>query len=194
MNMGTARALTQSPPTANERDTLLTSLQRQRELVVWKISGLADESQRRPMLPSGTSVLGLLKHLASVEYGWFCRTFDRPTEPLPDIGADPEADMRAADEESAEALLGFYLRAIDAANLSIASLALDDTGRSWSGTVVSLRWVLVHMIEETCRHLGHLDAIRELLDGSIGDIPAFASRIDADGIRINTQSMPVNAD
>lgn len=180
--------ITVSPPTASERELLVTSLERQRQLVLWKVSGLPDGVMRRKMLVSGTSVLGLLKHLGSVEYGWLCRTFERPTEPLPDIAGDPEADMRVGDDEIAEELVAFYRRAIAAADTSIASLTLDDVGTSWKGTTVSLRWVIVHMIEETCRHLGHLDVMRELIDGQIGDTPEFAAHIAADGTRLDTHS------
>jgi uncharacterized damage-inducible protein DinB len=136
--------------------------------MLWKLEGLADEQQRRPKVPSGTSLLGLLKHLANAEYGWFCETFGRPTEPLTDISQDPEADMRAAEGESTEEIVAFYRRAWAAADAAIEELALDETGTAYTGRTVSLRWVLVHMIEDTVRHAGHADILRELLDGGTG--------------------------
>ena len=157
-----------TPYTADEKTTLLAALQSHRDVMLWKLEGLADEQQRRPMVPSGTSLLGLVKHLANAEYGWFCETFGRPTEPLTDISQDPEADMRAAEGESTEEIVAFYRRAWAAADTSIEELALDGTGTAYTGRTVSLRWVLVHMIEDTVRHAGHADILRELLDGGTG--------------------------
>src|SRR4051794_5584471 len=77
------RVTTRVPPTGGEKESLHTSLDRHREVVLWKVQGLDDEQLRRPLTPSGTNLLGLVKHLASVEYGWFCETFGRETEPLP---------------------------------------------------------------------------------------------------------------
>lgn len=157
------------PLTGPEKDVLHVSLDRHRDAVLWKVEGLDDEQLCRPMTPSGTSVLGLVKHLGSVEYGWFCSTFGRETEALPFDEDDPEADMRVGTGESTAELVAFYGRARAAADQVMAELDLDDTGTAWSGETVSLRWVLVHMIEETARHAGHLDILRELLDGSTGD-------------------------
>lgn len=157
------------PPLGDERTSLQTALQRHRDAVVWKLDGVSDADARRPMVPSGTSLLGLVKHLASVEYGWFCTTFGRETEPLPDIDADPEADMRATAGESAADILAFYQRACTAADAVIAGVELEGTGTSWDGKTVSMRWVLLHMVEETARHAGHADIVRELIDGTTGD-------------------------
>jgi uncharacterized damage-inducible protein DinB len=157
-----------TPYTADEKTTLLAALQSHRDVMLWKLEGLADEQQRRPMVPSGTSLLGLVKHLANAEYGWFCETFGRPTEPLTDISPDPAADLRAAVGESTEEIVAFYRRAWAAADAAIEELALDETGTAYTGRTVSLRWVLVHMIEDTVRHAGHADILRELLDGGTG--------------------------
>jgi uncharacterized damage-inducible protein DinB len=165
--------MTTAPYTADEKTTLLAALQSHRDVMLWKLEGLSDNEIRRAMVPSGTSLLGLVKHLANAEYGWFCETFGRPTEPLTDISQDPEADMRAAEGESTEAIVGFYRRAWAAADAAILELPLDATGTSYSDTTVSLRWVLVHMIEDTVRHAGHADILRELLDGGTGHhVPA----------------------
>src|SRR5580765_3062313 len=156
------------PMEADEKTTLLASLQRHRDVMVWKLEGLDDEQLRRPVVPSGTNLIGLVKHLANAEYGWFCETFGLPTEPLTDISADPEADMRAADGEATEDIVAFYRRAWAASDASILRTPLEATGTSYSGATVSMRWVLVHMIEDTARHCGHLDLARELIDGATG--------------------------
>jgi hypothetical protein len=113
----------------------------------------------------------MVKHLASVEYGWFCSTFGRDTEPLPRIDEDPEADMRAEPDETAADILAFYARARAAADRVIEELDVEALGTAWNGTTVSMRWVLIHMVEETARHAGHADILRELIDGATGDHP-----------------------
>jgi uncharacterized damage-inducible protein DinB len=157
------------PFTAGEKESLHTALQRQREVVLWKTEGLSENDLRRPMTPSGTSLLGLVKHLGAVEYGWFCETFGRETEPLPFSDDDPESDLRVAPGETVAGIKAFYARACAAADDSINSHELSDLGTAWFGTEVSMRWVLIHMIEETARHAGHLDIVRELVDGTVGD-------------------------
>lgn len=157
------------PYTGAEKESLKVSLDRHRDAVLWKLEGLGDDDLRRPMVPSGTSLLGLVKHLAAVEYGWFCDTFGRETEPLPFDDDDPEADLRIEPEETTEEILAFYGRARAAADQVIAELEVEDTGTAWSGAAVTMRWVLIHMIEETARHAGHVDILRELIDGMAGD-------------------------
>jgi uncharacterized damage-inducible protein DinB len=157
------------PLLGDEKTSLHVALQRHRDAILWKLDGVSDADVRRPMVPSGTSLLGLVKHLASVEYGWFCSTFGQETEPLPDIDADPEADMRAADNETTQDILDFYQRACAAADEVITAVGLEETGTSWDGKEVSMRWVLLHMVEETARHAGHADIVRELIDGLTGD-------------------------
>ncbi|NYG06426.1 putative damage-inducible protein DinB [Phycicoccus badiiscoriae] len=160
--------MTLQPYTADEKSVLLAALRSHRDVMLWKLEGLSDEEVRRPMVPSGTNLLGLVKHLANAEYGWFCETFGRPTEPLTDISQDPEADMRAAAGETTEEIVAFYRRAAAASDAAIHELALEDTGTAYTGRTVSLRWVLVHMIEDTVRHAGHADILRELIDGGTG--------------------------
>ncbi|MEU9209084.1 DinB family protein [Streptomyces sp. NPDC048415] len=163
-NPGTVRV----PYTGAEKESLHASLDRHRDAVLWKLDGLDDEQVRRVMTPSGTNLLGLVKHLASVEYGWFCSTFGREVEPL---WFDPfsEEDMSAGPGETTRQIVEFYGRARAAADRTLSELSLDDLGTSWNGTTVSLRWVLIRMVEETARHAGHMDIVRELIDGGTGD-------------------------
>jgi uncharacterized damage-inducible protein DinB len=157
------------PFTGDEKESLLASLDRHRDAVLWKLEGLDDSDLRRTMTPSGTNLLGLVKHLAAVEYGWFCETFGRATEPLPFDDDDENADLRVEPEETTQEIVAFYGRARAAADQVIAELDLDQTGTAWFGDAVSLRWVLIHMVEETARHAGHVDIVRELIDGMTGD-------------------------
>ncbi|MFI5945791.1 DinB family protein [Streptomyces uncialis] len=156
------------PWTGDEKEVLRVSLDRHRDAVLWKLEGLDEEQLRRPMTPSGTNLIGLVKHLASVEYGWFCETFGRPVEPLWFDPATDEDSVLGPDETSRQ-IVDFYGRARAAADRVILETALEDTGTAWHGATVSMRWVLVHMVEETARHAGHVDILRELIDGAAGD-------------------------
>jgi uncharacterized damage-inducible protein DinB len=157
------------PYTAGEKETLRASLDRHRDAVVWKMEGLDDEQLRRQLVPSGTTMLGLVKHLAWVEYGWFCETFGRDTPPREYDENDPDADLRIEADESTADVLAFYATARAAAGEVIEELPLEERATAWFGEAVTMRWVLVHMIEETARHAGHLDILRELIDGATGD-------------------------
>jgi uncharacterized damage-inducible protein DinB len=159
------------PFVSDEKTSLQVALDRHRDVVLWKLEGLDDEQLRRPMTPSGTNLIGLVKHLAIVEYGWFCQTFGRPIEALPNFDDDPEAEMRAAPDETTAEIVALYGRARAAANQAIDEIDLETLGTSENGTPVTMRWVLIHMVEETCRHAGHLDILREQLDGATGDHP-----------------------
>ena len=150
-------------------------LQAAREALVWKLDGLSEHDVRRPLTPTGTNLLGVVKHVASVEAGYLGDTFGRPfPEPLPwfDEGAEPNADMWATREESQEEILGLYHRVWAHADATIEALPLDAVGRvAWwpqERSEVTLHRILVHMIAETDRHAGHADIVRELIDGSVG--------------------------
>lgn len=157
------------PLTGREKESLLAGLNRHREAVLWKLEGLDDTDLRRVMTPSGTSLLGLVKHLACVEYGWFCETFGRQTEPLPVDENDENSDLRIEPSETTAGILGLYARAREAADTVISEVEPEETGTAWTGETVSMRWVLIHMLEETARHGGHMDILRELIDGATGD-------------------------
>ena len=154
-----------------EKATLHRYLQTGREVLVWKLDGLSEYDIRRPMTPTGTNLLGLVKHLASVEFGWFCGSFGRPSEALPFDEADPAADLRADPDETTADIVAYYERARAAADQAVDEIDLDELGTHWSGAPISMRWVLIHMLEETARHVGHMDILRELIDGATGQLP-----------------------
>jgi uncharacterized damage-inducible protein DinB len=160
--------MVRTPLTGAEKETLHAFLNKQRDVFVWKLQELDDDALRKPMTPTGTNLLGMLQHLAAVEYDWFCLTFGRETEPLPFDENDESADLRVGPTETTEDIFAFYSRAREAADRVITELDLEATGTSWAGDTVSLRWVLLHMIEETARHAGHADIVRELIDGAAG--------------------------
>jgi uncharacterized damage-inducible protein DinB len=153
------------PLQGDEKESLLASLDRHRDVVLWKLEGLDEEQARRPMTPTGTSLLGLVKHLAGVEYQWFCHTFGVLRE---ELEMDPVKDMTPGADETMAAIVSFYRRARAASDEVVAGLDVEATGTAWFGEQVSLRRVLVGMVEETARHAGHMDIIREMLDGTVG--------------------------
>jgi hypothetical protein len=146
-----------------------------RDALIWKLDGLSEYDVRRPMTPTGTNLLGLVKHVASVEAGYLGDTFDRPfPEPLPwfEADAEPNADMWAGADESREQIVSFYGRVWAHSDVTIETLALDAIGHvpHWppDRNEVTLHQILVHMIAETDRHAGHADIVRELIDGTVG--------------------------
>ena len=157
------------------KNTLQRYLQSGRDALVWKLDGLGEYDIRRPLVPTGTNLLGLVKHLAGVEYGYFGLTFDRPfDDELPWLGEDAQAnaDMWARAEESRSDIVDLYRRAWVHADTTIAELDLDSVGRvPWwpeDRSEVTLHQVLIHVIAETHRHAGHADIVRELIDGAVG--------------------------
>lgn len=150
-------------------------LQAGREALLWKLEGLSEYDIRRPLTPTGTNLLGLVKHVASVEAGYLGETFGRPfDEPLPWISGDaePNADMWATAEQSREQIVGLYHRVWAHSDATIEALSLDAAGRvPWwpdERSEVTLHRILIHMIAETDRHAGHADIVRELIDGTVG--------------------------
>jgi hypothetical protein len=150
-------------------------LQAGREALVWKLDGLSEYDVRRPLVPTGTNLLGLVKHVASVEAGYLGDTFGRPfDEPLPWLadGAAPNADMWATADESPEQIIGLYHRVWTHSDATIDALPLDAIGHVpwWPAerSESTLHRILVHVIAETDRHAGHADIVRELIDGAAG--------------------------
>lgn len=147
-----------------------------REAVLWKLDGLPEYDVRRPAVPTGTNLLGLVKHLAAMEFGYFGATFGRPSpDEQPFDEADPNGDMVARPDESREFITGLYRKACAHSDATIEALSLEAAGRVpwWPAerAEVTLHRVLAHMTDETCRHAGQMDIIRELIDGSAGHRP-----------------------
>ncbi|MFI8436001.1 DinB family protein [Streptomyces sp. NPDC079020] len=151
---------------SDEKSTLLAFLDYVRDAVAAKAQGLDDRQGRMPGVPSGTSVLGLVKHLTAAELYWFAWAFEGADVEHPDFGMD------LSEEDSAAGLLAAYRGAVARSNEIIERC--DDLSRPCArsagkaAVVRSMRWVLIHMIEETARHAGHADILREQADGSIG--------------------------
>ena len=157
--------------------TLVRYLQQARDAVLWKLDGLGEYDIRRPMTPTGTNLLGLVKHLAGVESEYFGAVFGRPFPgTLPwdpaDPDAEPNVDLWATAAESREYITGLYREAWAHADATISALPLDATGHvPWWPTPpnpVTLHLILVHVTAETHRHAGHADIIRELIDSAAG--------------------------
>ncbi|MGN6251624.1 MAG: DinB family protein [Marmoricola sp.] len=162
------------------KDELHHSLRRSRDAVLWKLDGLSEYDVRRPLTPTGTNLLGLVKHLAIGEAWYFGDVFGRPFLPhLPwwDDGAEEGTDFWATPGESREGIVATYRATIAHADETIGALDLDATGHVpwWSRPAVTLHRILVHLATETARHAGHADILREQLDGEAGLAPGNAN-------------------
>jgi uncharacterized damage-inducible protein DinB len=148
-------------------------LQDARETLLWKLEGLSEYDLRRPMTPTGTNLLGLVKHMTGAEAAYLGETFGRPFDaPLLWIAGDaePNSDMWATADETREQIVDLYHRVWAHSDATIESLPLNAVGRvPWGPrSEVTLHRILVHMIAETERHAGHADIVRELIDGAVG--------------------------
>jgi hypothetical protein len=165
--------------TSDPKADLRRYLQQGRDALLWKLEGLPEYHIRRPLVPTGTNLLGLVKHVTGCEIGYFGDTFGRPFPgPVPKAftdmseDAEPNADMYAAPDESREMLTSLYRLVWVHSDETMDELELESTGQVpwWPEDVreVTLHRVLTHMIAETHRHAGHADIVRELIDGSTG--------------------------
>ncbi len=168
---------------------MVERLGRLNDEVLAKLDGVGEYDLRRPMTDTGTNLLGVVKHLASVQAWYFGDTFGRPwPEPMPWLGHDSDlnADMFATAEESSDWVRDFYRRSWAHALETFAVAELDDTGTvPWwppERRHPTLSTVLQHMTIETARHAGHLDIVRELIDGQAGRFPGDPSMAAADEI------------
>jgi hypothetical protein len=158
------------------KDELLAKLDQSRAVMLAKLEGLSDYDARRPVTPTGTNLLGLVKHLASMEYGYLGDCFGRPApEPLPwveDGSIWDGADMWARPEESGKYVVGLYRRACAHSNQTVAALDLESPGTvaHWpeDRRETTLGVLLLRMVAETAQHAGHADIVREMIDGSGG--------------------------
>ncbi|WP_104117256.1 DinB family protein [Arthrobacter sp. B1805] len=155
--------------------TLLDYLRRRRSDLAGTLDGLGEYDIRRPLVPSGTNLLGLVKHVASVQLEYFGDVFGRPSAiPMPWMNddAEPEADMWATPAESRDDVLTLHRMSAEHSDATIEALSLDSAGQvPWwpqERRAVTLHQILVHVVAETAQHAGHADILRELIDGSIG--------------------------
>ncbi|MGY1692291.1 DinB family protein [Geodermatophilus sp. SYSU D01105] len=163
---------TRPPGMADERTQLLGWLDLQRALVPYKCEGLSEDDAHRSVLPTSPAmtVAGLVSHLRWVEHCWFEVLFlDRPSDVNPQFGDVPEADFQVGDTPL-PVLLDEYARQCAVSDGIVAEWSLDALGQNteYGADGLTLRWVLLHVVEEVARHVGHLDLIREQLDGARG--------------------------
>jgi uncharacterized damage-inducible protein DinB len=159
------------PLLGGETETLSGFLDFHRATLLWKLEGLDDEQLRRAMVPSGTSLLGLVKHLAYVERSWFQGVWAGQEVSFPWTKEDPDADWRIEPTETTEDVLALYRGECDRSREIVAAASSLDQAvvhPRWNEEV-SRRWILTHMIEETARHVGHADILREQTDGAVGE-------------------------
>jgi uncharacterized damage-inducible protein DinB len=147
------------PRVADERAMLDAWLDFHRQTLLWKCAGLtAEQLVMRSAEPSGLSLLGLVRHMAEVERGWFRHGDERP-----------EADFEDVNPDDAGKDIATFRQEVGLARAAVAGHSLDETYfQEWRQTDVSLRWIYVHMIEEYARHNGHADLLRERIDGATG--------------------------
>lgn len=158
------------------KEFLHSDLRDVRETMVWKLEGLSEYDVRRPLTPTGTNLLGLIKHLSTSEAWYFGDVFERPFPgrwPRWDDPAGHLDQLWAAANESRAEIVDRYRRAWEYSDATIAALDIDSPGHVpwWPRPNVELSNILVHMLTETSRHAGHADILREQLDGSVGAEP-----------------------
>jgi uncharacterized damage-inducible protein DinB len=159
----------------DQKAILKIYLQEGREAMLWKLEGLNEYDLRRPLVPTATNLLGLVKHVAAMDGEYFGRVFSRPFPggfPSLSDNAPPNADMWATPDESSAYLIDLYKRVWEHSDATIDELNLDAPGVVpwWSekSKNTTLGRILVHMVVETQHHLGHADIARELIDGEAG--------------------------
>jgi uncharacterized damage-inducible protein DinB len=160
-----------TPFDLGERDLLERFLDFHRATVHLKVAGLSDDDAWRRLVPTPTSAAGIVKHLTYVEQTWFrTRLAGVPGLPVPWDADNPDGDFLRGDGDTVDSLLAAYAAECDRSREVAAAMSLDDVGAAGNADGrPTLRWVLVHMIEETCRHNGQLDILRELTDGVTGE-------------------------
>lgn len=158
-----------APIDGDEKSVLVGMLDHYRATILNICAGVGEEDLRRPMVPSGTTLLGLVKHLAFVERGWFEEIVGNQPSGLPYDEDDLDMDFRIEADETSEQIFEMYRESCRRSNEIIEQVSLDEISR-WPGRSYdcNFRWVLAHMLEETARHTGHADILRELIDGTVG--------------------------
>jgi uncharacterized damage-inducible protein DinB len=158
------------PLVGDEKNMLSAFLDRYRETMVWKLDGLSKEQASARLVPSPTTLLGIVKHLAYVERWWFQMNFagDPVSFPWPEDEPDEDIDFRVTATDTIEGIRALYEQECARSREIVAAASLDDLAKDQKRGDRTMRWIMVHMIEETARHAGHADILRELTDGAIG--------------------------
>ena len=175
-------------PSMDPKETLHHYLRTQRSVLLAKLEGLSEYDVRRPLTPTGTNLLGIAKHVASIQLGYLGDCFGHPSGiPLPwfeDDSPVPDGDMWATADETRASVLDLYRRSAEHADATIDVLDLDATGEVpwWSEDRrhPSLHTVLVHLLVDVARHAGQADILREGLDGAVGYLPESSNLPDRD--------------
>ena len=165
------------------KQNLHERLRRDRKALLWKLDGLSEYDARRPLTATGTNLLGLVKHVATVEARYFGEVFDRPSpERLPRWQDYNGNDLWAAEGETRDQIIGFYRRTWEHSDATINELPLDAPGHVpwWPEPYLNtnLFAIIVHVLGESIRHAGHADILRERLDGRTGVRPEHEQPID----------------
>jgi hypothetical protein len=161
--------VTRAATQADERTTLLGFLQKERDIVAWKLRGLDDAALRSVSTASGLTAHGVVRHLENVERSWIRHTFaDEPGLSFDWTDEDPDAELRVPTDVTMASLLAAYAEESARCDAVVAASALDAVAVHRAR---SLRWIVVHLIEETARHLGHLDLLVEQATGAVGELP-----------------------
>jgi uncharacterized damage-inducible protein DinB len=155
----------------SEREALSLNLDAQREGLIRKIEGVGDESARQAPTASSLSLLGLVKHAATWERRWFevILAGRRSPDGWPEVLPEPrDADLMVDESDTVEHWVAAYLEQIERSRAVVASMELDARCTRTDIIECNVRYVMFHMIQETARHAGHADIVRETLDGSTG--------------------------
>jgi uncharacterized damage-inducible protein DinB len=158
------------PRTVDERATLVSFLEWQRATLERKCAGLPPEQLRvRSAPPSTLSLIGLVRHMAEVERSWFRRTAaGEDVATIYSSATDPDGDFNDVGGTSVDDVFATWHTECERAREIVAARDLDDVCKQRSGREVSVRWIVVHMIEEYSRHNGHADLLRQRIDGAVG--------------------------
>jgi hypothetical protein len=170
-----------------EKETLHRYLRMQRDALASKLDGVSEYDARRPQVPTGTNLLGIVKHVAYVQLGYLGDCFGRPSgipTPWDEGNDDPDADLWVPAHETREEIMDLFRRSADHADATLETLELDAVGEiPWwpeSRRHPTLHGVVVHLLVDVARHAGHADILRERIDGGIGYAPGNSNLPDRD--------------
>jgi uncharacterized damage-inducible protein DinB len=158
------------PPRSGDERTILQSyLDWYREALLDKVGGLSDADMKRRLVPSETTLFGIVHHLAYVERSWFQERFEGRAVEYPWTDEDPDAEWHVDGTIPSDEAIALYRRECDISRQILAGADLEDFAKHEEFQDMMLRRIVVHMIEETARHVGHADILRELTDGATGE-------------------------